>query len=79
MDSTDLPTPAPMFDGASVIVAGAGTAGASAARYLLSTGARVTVVDDRFADDPLPPVGSAVTGRLDDVRRRDLMLSLIHR
>lgn len=62
MDSTDLPTPAPMFDGASVIVAGAGTAGASAARYLLSTGARVTVVDDRFADDPLPPVGVELAG-----------------
>ncbi|MFW0787084.1 UDP-N-acetylmuramoyl-L-alanine--D-glutamate ligase [Gordonia sp. CPCC 206044] len=44
MDVTDLAD-------AGVLVAGAGTAGRSAARYLLSVGARVTVADTRFGDE----------------------------
>ncbi|GAB90397.1 UDP-N-acetylmuramoyl-L-alanine--D-glutamate ligase [Gordonia rhizosphera] len=42
------------LSGASVLVAGAGTAGRSAARHLLDAGAEVTIADTRFAD-PIPP------------------------
>ncbi|AZG43704.1 UDP-N-acetylmuramoylalanine--D-glutamate ligase [Gordonia insulae] len=50
-----------------VLVAGAGTAGRSAARYLLGAGARVTVADARFGpdqpgDDELSDLGAELIG-----------------
>lgn len=48
--------------GLRVLVAGAGTAGVSAASFLLDAGARVRIADDRFADPAVDP--ASVAGEL---------------
>ncbi|MFC4744954.1 UDP-N-acetylmuramoyl-L-alanine--D-glutamate ligase [Gordonia hankookensis] len=55
------------LSGTTVLVAGAGTAGRSAARYLLDVGAHVTVADARFGpddpgDDDLSGLGARLVG-----------------
>lgn len=45
-----MTTDTPSFDGASVVVAGAGISGAAAARVLVDLGAHVTIVDARGGD-----------------------------
>lgn len=60
------------FTGRRVLVAGAGTAGTSAARYLLDVGARVTLADRRFGAQDLTgaePMGAdpvSIDALLDD-------------
>lgn len=55
----------PRLAGLCVLVAGAGTAGVSAADYLLDAGAQVILADDRFADPAAgtPPAVEAVVAR----------------
>ncbi|MGW5521401.1 UDP-N-acetylmuramoyl-L-alanine--D-glutamate ligase [Gordonia sp. NPDC003950] len=57
----DLDDPATWLPGRSVVVAGGGTAGMSAADHLLALGARVRIADDRVRDDVDTPTGDAPT------------------